>query len=684
MSSQHSHADAGAGLVLALVLEPVEPAPGSPLVLELCGPHDVPHTEAVAARLALRHRSFTVSLDTGGEDRHLLRLMPAGEAAPVELTADLLADLLTPPDVDIIPVTGYQREVLLSASAGLGGPGRHVEQLFWTWSGPLDTERFSAAWQSVAAREIVLRASFEWTGEPRLVLHDSAEVEVERHGYAATSWSDLLRQDRARGFVLHRPGLLRVALLDGPRHVRQPGRPLTRVLLSYHRALLDERGALLLLREFYRAYVAGGTVPGGERRPDIRDHASWLGTHGTQAARRYWADAAPPPDAAVSPGRPGRPGALVHAAGPGRIQRRLRPHQTARLRAWAALRGAGESSALHLVWALLLHRASGAHGAAPVSFGVHFSGRDLTLRDAAVIPGLLGNTLPMTVTVDPAASVGELLRQVRDTALDLTTYAWVPGDRVREWSGRGDESRLTDTLVRFESLPELPESVLSELTALGVDVDVPRGAGGDTSLPVTLAAQHDDADGLLLTATYDRAELPDKDASRTLSQCMHLLRALADRRDEEITVGGMLALLDRDEVPQVARAGRMARGSALAVLRPGEPQADVICLVSVPGVVPGTYEALVREHEGPERIVSLGLGAAGEEPPSALAELLGTGGRLVLCGSGPAGWAAYEIARGQMAAAAPARTVIMTGTGDAEASARALASALESVRARHM
>ncbi|MCZ0997872.1 hypothetical protein O1M63_06465 [Streptomyces mirabilis] len=122
----------------------------------------------------------------------------------------------------------------------------------------------------------------------------------------------------------------------------------------------------LLLREFYRAYAAGGILPGGERRPDLRDHARWLAGQDTTAARQFWARAVPPPRAAT---RPGRPGGATGQSGPGLLDTRLRAPETFRLRSWAALRGAAESSALHLVWALLLYRAAGVSGPLPVSFG---------------------------------------------------------------------------------------------------------------------------------------------------------------------------------------------------------------------------------------------------------------------------------------------------------------------------
>ena len=682
MSSHHSHT----GAVFAVVHEPFGTQAWSPLVFELCGLART-DAEAVAARVAERHREYDVELDDAVPDagrlgRHLLRLTLRGPAEPGEpLTDDLLADLVAPLAAGTIAVTGDQRALLAAAVDHQGDPGRYVEQIFWDWTGPLDLSRFITAWQSVAEREAVLRASFDWAGTARLLFHDRSVVEVIRHVHADVGWSELRRQDRARGFELYRPGLLRVSLLDGLPGTTGSGagQPPTRLLVTYHRALLDERGARLLVRQFYRSYLAGGVLPGGERRPDIRDHAQWLTRQDPAGAREFWSAAAPPADAAVSPGRPGGPPRRTE--GRGRIQRRLMPPRTSRLRSWAAGRGAGESSALHGVWALLLYRAAGAEGPLPVAFGVHLSGRDMSLRGAADIPGLLGNPLPMTVTVDPAAPLVDLLLQVRDAALDLTPYAWVCGDRIREWSGRAPGSGLTETTVRFDSHPEPPQNLRAELAAQGIRVGVPQSAGGDTTLPVTLVAHHDTDGALVLTALYDRARFTDTDASGTLSQCLQLLRSLPEHPDEGFTVGDALRLLSTSQVPRMASPEPDGSRLALAVLRAGEPGEDVVCLVTVPGVTPGAYDTLVHEHEGPERIVSLSV-TGRRMPPDPLRELRGDGRRLTLCGAGPAGRVAHEIARRTAERTGEAPAVVMTGVGGAVESAEALSRALRAVRER--
>ncbi|WP_329224163.1 condensation domain-containing protein [Streptomyces canus] len=673
MSSNHSVP----GTVHYVVHEPGG-AP-SPLVFELRGPLTAAGAERIAARIVERHRALHVSLESHTGAHRTLTITSSGAAGhPAQLSPQLLADLLAvPPGAETVPLSGAQRGLAREAAARQEDRSRHVEQLAWTWTGPLDTSRFAAAWQSVADRECVLRASLDWVADPRMVLHERVAVNVVRHSRAALPWTDLVERDRAQGFELYRAGLMRLTLLDGPPAGTGGGaQPTTRVLLTYHRALLDERAVHLLLREFYRAYLAGGALPGGERRPDVRDHARWLARQGTEAARTFWTRAAPPAGAAVSPGRAAGP---TGQRGSAQVQRRLRSAQSLRLRAWAAGWGAGESSALHVAWALLLHRAAGVPGPTRVSFGVSVPGRDIALPGAADVPGLLGGPLPLTVTVDPQGSLGALVRQVRDAVLDMTAYPWVSEELIRQWSGRGDGGVLSDTALVFDSRPELPAAVRSELATQGIRVDVPHLVRGDTSLALTLVARHAPDGGLGLTALYDRAVLKDADATQALSQCVHLLCALAEFPDPHTSVGQVLRVLQGAAVPSAAPSAQPGQ-DALATLRAGQPDADVICLVADAGVVPGAYDLFARHHDGPETIVVLRCPTPPRALPAGLDEALGRGRRLLLCGCGPGALTAYRIA--WTAAAGQDVVVIMTSIGSAADSASALSQGLRAVPAR--
>ncbi|WP_265546720.1 condensation domain-containing protein [Streptomyces drozdowiczii] len=439
--------------------------------------------------------SWLPSLEPADDGHHTLRLTPDGPSAghaAAPFPAGLFADLLTvaesgPAPAPRIEPTPLQRELLADADAHPGTEG-WCEQLAVTWYGPLDPERLAAAWQSVAERESVLRAAFEEGPEPWIVCHEGAGPEVLRFPHGSVDWHALVEADRRRGLDPRRPGPLRVTFLGGGPDAAGS----TRVLLSFHPALLDDWSVRLLLHEFYRAYLAGGELPGGARRPDLGDYTRWLAAQDTAPAREFWRDAPPGPATLPPPGD-----------GTGQVRTRITPEESERLAAWAGALGCPESSALHAVWALALYRAGGHEGAADIGFSAAVSGRCILLDGVERLPAALRNPLPMTAGVNPYAPLAELPARLRDQALDLSGYEWVSQGRIRSWTRPGGPAASgstpaptavprTGSLVVFENRPRPPGDLAPALAALGVRVSTPETLGARTGFPLTLVAHRDD------------------------------------------------------------------------------------------------------------------------------------------------------------------------------------------------
>ncbi|MEV8536683.1 condensation domain-containing protein [Streptomyces sp. NPDC051211] len=606
-------------------------------------------------------------------------------------------------------VTSVQRDVLLDGLAHPGS-GLHVEQLHWRWHGPLDTERFTAAWQAVSGGEATLRAALApgaaaygtsgtaggagtagtaggagtagptgggpaagaWAG-PGVVVHAVAAPEIVRYPPGTTDWPTLLLSERQREFDLHRPGPLRIAVLDEP--------AATRVLVTYHHAFLDSRSMRLLLDSFYRAYLAGGRPLGGARRPDLRDHLLWWSSQDLAAARAYWAAAAPPRGAATLPALPG--GRPTGRHGHGRTRQRLTPPEAARLRDWAARRGAAESTALQAAWALLLHRA----GSEPhVAFSVAASGRGILLDGVERLPGPLQAHLPRHAVVDPGAPVAELLSGLTGHALDAAAYEWISAGQIHAWAGRTPyEPELTESVLAFEAPADSSnphtarmsrEFLREALAAEGVRVDPPEAVGPHTGVPFSLCAHHDSAGGLVLTAVHDRSRIGDGDAAEILAQTVRLLRELPVVARDSTTVGEVLAGLSDAPVPRVAP--RPPAG--LQTLRhAADPRAGTVCLIPPPGTPPDCYEALVQTYAGAQELATLPAGVPADAAAclAALRPVLAAGRPLVLgCFSGAAALAA-EVAERIAAHGWPPPPVAVAGTaGGGRGSARELARVL--------
>ncbi|MEU9109778.1 condensation domain-containing protein [Streptomyces xanthophaeus] len=572
-----------------------------------------------------------------------------------------------------------QQSALYTGGDARPGTGRHVEQLVWAWQGPLDVDCFTAAWQSVFDREAVLRTAFTGGPEPQLMVHGRVKPEITRQVHRSDDWSPLLERDRLRGFDLRCPGALRLTLLESDELPPSGGVAPTRIVLTYHRALLDSWSAHILLREFYRAYLAGGTLPGGERRPNLSDYTAWIAAQDVEPARAFWARSAPPDGAASWPGRPSGATGLT---GVGRARLRLDPAETARLAHWAGNWGTAESSVLQAVWAMLIYRASGAAGPAPVTFAVTVSGRGIPLDGAARLPGPLRNPLPMSVEVDPKGTVPGLLRQLRDRALDMAAYEWVPDAWIRAW-GRNDSGAgagAAETVVVFEDPPHPVAGLAEELAAHGIQAGWPGTVPARSMLPIGLLAQHDGAGGLVLTAVHDRALLGEEAAAELLVQSGLLLRELPMWSDESTTVAEVLKLLEGRAVPRTAQApGNAADGPLVTLRAAGRERAGTICLIPPPGAPASCYDLLARTYAGPQELLVYTSGAEGAQPAPAA---LGAAGPLLLGGFSGAGAVACDLAR-RIAAdgGRPPRVVLAGAAGDEQDRARALARALQDAAA---
>ncbi|MFI1726341.1 condensation domain-containing protein [Streptomyces sp. NPDC020489] len=588
-----------------------------------------------------------------------------------------LADAADAPIPSLFRATPQQL-ALYTDGAARPGTGRHVEQLVWAWHGPLDVERFTSAWQSVFDCETVLRTAFTGGPEPQLIVHGRVAPEITvRVRQGDEDLSELLERDRLRGFDLRRPGPLRLTLLGSEGTPLEDAAAPTRIVLTYHRALLDTWSAHIMLREFHRAYLAGGSLPGGERRPDLRDYTAWIAAQDLEPVRGLWARSTPPADAAS---RPARPGGATGLTGVGRSRLRLDSAETIRLARWAGMWGIGESSVLQAVWAMLIHRASGATGPAPVCFAVTVPGRGIPLDGAARMLGPLRNSLPMSVEVDPAGTLPELMRRLRDNALDMAAYEWVPADWVRAPGRRGAGTDPAATLIVFEDPPHPVEGLESELAAQGIRADFAGTVPARSVLPIGLLAHHDSTGGLVLTGVYDRDVLDEEAATELLMQSALLLRELPLWAGESTTVADAVKLLEGRAVPRMAEApGSDADGPLLTLRAAEREQAATICLVPPPSAPPTCYDLLARSYPGAEELLVL-TGDADRARPALATHLAGRS--LLLGGFSGAGALACDLAR-RIAAdgGRPPRVVLAGASADEEERAAELTRALKAATA---
>jgi amino acid adenylation domain-containing protein len=412
--------------------------------------------------------------------------------------------------------------------------GLYVVQLWTRLSGRLDEAAFRQAWAWVAPRHTMLRTGFVFEGvsRPLQVVHGEVEIPLQTLDWSGADEGEverrmeaLVREDRARGFVLSTPPLLRGTLvrLAEDEHL---------LMWTLHHLALDGWSYTALFREVLARYDAlvGGNEWNPPAPPPYRDFIGWLRGRDRDAAEAFWrealAEVEEPTPLGVDSVPPG-----AGASGFGDHNLHLSPEATAALYDAARSRRVTLATLIQGAYALVLSRYAGTDD---VVFGWTGAGRPESLPGADDICGLFVNTLPARVRVPGDAALEPWLRGIQDRQLAARDHEHTALVDVQGWTGVPRGRPLFESLLTFESFPRIDGA--SAGTG-GLTVGRMRGVSS-TGYPLALLVHP--GERLHLRAYQDRGRIPDAAAERLLGHFSAALQAVAaapaDARVGEIDV----------------------------------------------------------------------------------------------------------------------------------------------------
>ncbi|MEV6162543.1 condensation domain-containing protein, partial [Streptomyces sp. NPDC052052] len=409
------------------------------------------------------------------------------------------------PVEDVWPLTPLQEGLLFHALYDEKKADPYLIQAPVVLTGEVEPARLRAAFDGLLARHASLRAGFlvRSSGEPLQVVCEKPTVpwqEIDlgdlpdaeqRHRIA-----ELLTADRSLRFDPVVPPLMRVALvrLAADRHV---------VVLTSHHILWDGWSMARALDEVFGMYAARGDASGLAPVVPFRDYLAWLSAQDEGAALDAWTEdlAGFEEPTLVAPGAPTTAIAL-----PDRVLGSLDAETTARLSAVARARGLTLNTVVQGAWALLL---SSLTGRQDVVFGATVSGRSPEVAGVEEIVGLLINTVPVRVRLDPEQPLEDLLADLQRRQASLTPYHYAGLAQIQRRAGLGD---LFDTSVVFENYTQdqaphdFWDAPFLEGRDHGLLPDEGAGSRGFAHYPLTLAVFP--GEGLSYEISY-RSELFD-------------------------------------------------------------------------------------------------------------------------------------------------------------------------------
>ncbi|MBU8838445.1 non-ribosomal peptide synthetase [Mycolicibacterium goodii] len=459
----------------------------------------------------------------------------------VDITADDVAELERryPDLTDILPLTPAQQGIYFHSTFSRNRDPYVVQQIV-DITGPLDTERFRRATESVVARHRALSAVFTTLSDGTPVAVHAAAVAPDFDVIDARDAADpsavvsrRARWERERRFNLAAAPLTRYALVRRRDDVHT-------MIQTVHHIVADGWSVPIVLDDLLTVYT-GDDFNGPA--PQFTRFVDWLQARDAEADRTAWA---PVLEGIAEPTRlAAADGARNHEAGSGFGTRTVTLQPRSVVAAAAGSAAVTVGTLLHTAWGLTLGRLTGRDD---VVFGTVVSGRGGSVDSVdgiESIVGLLVNTIPVRVRWTAGDSGTEVAARLAAAEAALLEHHHLPLTEAHRLAGLGE---LFDTLVVIENLGATTHA-RGELTLgdIGV-IEAPH-------YPLTLMISVRDT--ITVTVTNDRRHVSDVLAESAVSAFAEVLTALtADPmvRPDDINLAGPVVRAEPAGPPQTVTA----------------------------------------------------------------------------------------------------------------------------------
>ncbi|MFE2431941.1 non-ribosomal peptide synthase/polyketide synthase [Streptomyces sp. NPDC059373] len=400
--------------------------------------------------------------------------------------------------VDVWPLSPLQEGLLFHARYDEDAHDAYVGQRFLDIQGALDAQLFRGSWQALLDRHASLRAGFH-----RLVQVVVQDAELPWRQVDLSGLSDvdaeaealrLAEEERAR-FDLAAPPLLRLLLL-------KQGGERYRLAVTMHHIVMDGWSLPILFGELSQIYTAGGDAGGLPPVTQYAEYLAWLARQDKEAARSAWREmlAEVTEPTVVAPMERD-----AESVQPRHVIVRLDEPFTLALRDMAREQGLTLNTVVQGVWGVLVGMLA---GRSDVVFGATVAGRPAELPGVEQMLGLLMNTVPVRVRLDPRRTFADMLSHLQAQQAELIAHQHLGLTEIQRIAGAG---ATFDTLVVYENYPHDPATA-ADLGGLRI-----VGGGGEEAAHYPLTLVVSPLDELELQFDY-RPDVFDEAAVRALAE----------------------------------------------------------------------------------------------------------------------------------------------------------------------
>ncbi len=460
---------------------------------------------------------------------------------------------------DIYPLSPGQQGMLTVVLLAGSGSEVYFDQSAMTVHGELDAALWRRAWQRVVDRHPALRTFFVWErkGEPLQVVRSQAELPWQELDWRGLELAErearlegFLRADRALGFDLGAPPLMRFALIRWEDET-------WKLVWSFHHLIVDGWSVYRIFGEAVAIYTAWREG----REPDLapprryRDYITWLQRQDLDRAKAFWRSALagcdePTPLPYDGTGQGGESWVS------NRESSWVPPEEFEALSALARRHQLTLNTVFQGAWGALLARATGSDD---VVFGSVVSGRPGEVAGIESVVGFFINVLPVRVTLGHlgSAAVGTALSDLQAVQVEQRDFEYCRLESIQDWLGLPRGSRLMESLLVFQNFPLNAVEVTS---SPGFRIESSQALGVNHYPAVLYVAPR--AGGLDLSLHYHESRLDAAAVRRLLAHLRTLLAALATQPDARMAELPLMTVEERRELlawgpgPAAVPAGR--------------------------------------------------------------------------------------------------------------------------------
>ncbi|MGY0499068.1 amino acid adenylation domain-containing protein [Nocardia sp. FBN12] len=374
---------------------------------------------------------------------------------------------------DVLPLSPLQHSLLALGDMLDESVHAYVIQLMAELTGDLDIDRLRHAAATVLNRHANLRSAFVTApdGTPVQLVSETVDAPFRIVDTVDAELPALLAADQQAGFDPTIAPLLRFT-------VYTTGSGRSHLVLTGHHILLDGWSMPLLMKELLVLYAThGDATPLPPVRP-YRDYLEWLTRQDRTAAERAWSEVLDGVRTTMIAPELTWPPAT--GTGYGLCEFELDAARTSALTTFAAAAEVTPNTVFQTAWGLVVAATTARDD---VVFGATVSGRPPQLDGVGDMIGLFVDAVPVRVRIDPADTVGALIRAVQAEQASLLEHHHLGLGAIQRVAGLGE---LFDTMLAFESYPVDVEGLQQAGGALdNLSIDDLRGAD-HTHYPLTV------------------------------------------------------------------------------------------------------------------------------------------------------------------------------------------------------